>query len=183
MGLTEIADQEWNTEDGMGFLRNLFGRRPVDERNTTDAQLNVILVPLRDRICDFKDETKISWTVILPAIQKISTRLFVQCRGLESMRALYTALLEEMDRVQKIPPGSIVSMNTPSSPSEHVARVNSLVWNIANDLVARGHPVEHVAQALAAFVTLSAEKIVDEMCASWLLVETYRELQSDSFER
>jgi hypothetical protein len=56
----------------MGFFQDLFGiGKKRDVRQTTDDELNAILVPLRDAVADFKDRTQISHTHILPAINSI----------------------------------------------------------------------------------------------------------------
>ena len=68
----------------MGLLRSLLTRRsapPREPRDTADDALNAIVVPLRNRVCDFKDITNMSWALILPAIQRISIRLSVQARA------------------------------------------------------------------------------------------------------
>jgi hypothetical protein len=65
----------------MGLLGSLFTRRSVplrEPRDTTDDALNAVFVPLRNGVCDFKDITNMSWALILPAIQRISIRLFIQ---------------------------------------------------------------------------------------------------------
>jgi hypothetical protein len=84
----------------MSFFPNLFNRsEPQREpRNTTDQQLNAIFVPLRDRICDFKDATSMSWVFILPAVQKVSIRLFIQARGRDSTRKLLEFMIRKMEK-------------------------------------------------------------------------------------
>ena len=72
----------------MGILGNLFNRSEPrrEARDTTNEQLNAILAPLGDRIWAFKDETDMSWVVILPAVQDISIRLSFKHAGV-SQRA------------------------------------------------------------------------------------------------
>ena len=46
----------------MGLLGSLFSRRPAPRRNPTDTthdELNSVFVPLRNRVCDFKDATEL----------------------------------------------------------------------------------------------------------------------------
>ena len=68
----------------MGLLGSLFTRPLREPRDTTDDALNAVFVPLRNRVCDFKDITNMSWALILPAIQRISIRLFIQAHGRQS---------------------------------------------------------------------------------------------------
>jgi hypothetical protein len=152
-----------------------------DHRNSSDAELNAIFVPLRDMIADFKDETRISWTVILPAVQKLSARLLVKSRGLESARRFYAKMMGEIDRTQNVPSGAFLGVQTPPSLPEHLAQVNALLWKFANDMIAKGYPIEHVAQAYGGFAIMVAEKVVDQQYATWLVIETNRELMSDDF--
>ncbi len=164
----------------MGFLQGLFGRKP-DVRNTTDAELNAIFVPLRDLIVDFKDRTKISWLVILPAVQKISARLLVKERGLESTRRLYAAMLNDIDNTQDVPSGAILDVSSPSVPPDQLAEVDALLWRFANDRIAKGVPLEHIAQAFGAFAVIVSEKVVDKLYVTFLLRRTYQILLSDDF--
>ena len=84
----------------MGLLRSLFSRRSAPRHelpDTTDDALNALFVLLRNRVCDFKDVTKMDWTLILPAIQRISIRLFIQARGHESTQKLLAATVRKME--------------------------------------------------------------------------------------
>ena len=73
----------------MGFFQDMFGiGKKRDVRQTTDGEVNAILVPLRDAVADFKDRTQMSHTHILPAINSIGIKLLVQSRGLESAQRL-----------------------------------------------------------------------------------------------
>jgi len=48
----------------MRLLGSLFNRRPVprpEPRDAIDDKLNAVLIPLRNRVCDFKDVTAMSW--------------------------------------------------------------------------------------------------------------------------
>jgi|ERR1700674_2093554 len=164
------------------FLQGFFGKKKKDDRATTDAELNAIFGPLRDSIVAFKDETKISWSVILPAVQKMSTRLLVRSRGLEATRLLYSVMMDHHDRTQRIPTGAFLGVTiTPESPPEHLAQTNILLSKFANDMIAKGYPIEHIAQAFGAFAIMTAEKVGDNLYATALMVETYKELQSDDF--
>ena len=155
------------------------GEKP-DHRNSTDAELNAIFVPLRDRVLDFKDATKISWLVILPAMNIMSARLLVKSRGLENTRRFYAHILAQHGPGQ-VPSGAILGVTTPSSPPEHLAQANELLWKIANDLIAKGYPIEHIAQAFGGFVAMIGEKAVDALYVTTLMVETNKELQSNDF--
>src|SRR6516164_10186286 len=84
----------------MGLLRSLFSRRSAPRHelpDTTDDALNALFVLLRNRVCDFKDVTNMSWTLILPAIQRISIRLLIQSRGNESTQKILAAMIRKME--------------------------------------------------------------------------------------
>jgi hypothetical protein len=83
----------------MGLLGSLFSRRSAPQpepRDTTDDALNAVFVPLRNRVSDFKDVTNMSWGLILPAIQRISIRLFIQAHVRESMQKLLESMICKM---------------------------------------------------------------------------------------
>ena len=85
----------------MGLLGSLFSRRSAPRREphgATDDTLNTVLVSLRNRVCDFKDVTNMSWTVILPAIQRISIRLFIQAHGRESVQKTLQSMIRKMEK-------------------------------------------------------------------------------------
>ena len=70
-----------------GQRDRLIDAKKRDDRDTTDAELNAILVPLRDKVADFKDRTNVSYIHILPLVHRIGVRLFVQA-GLEVSAAV-----------------------------------------------------------------------------------------------
>lgn len=152
-----------------------------DQRNTTDEQLQSVLGSFQDEVNRFKRDTGVSWTVLLPALLKLSARLMVQSRGLDSTRRAYGAMLDHIDNTESIPTGAYIGVTTPSSPPEQLAHVNATLWGLANERIAKGHPVEHVAQAFATFATMAAERVVDKNYAIWLIIETSRELQTSNF--
>ena len=91
----------------MGLLRSLFSRSSATRHelpDTTDDALNTLLVLLRNRVCDFKDITNMSWTLLLPAIQRISIRLFIQARGHESTQTLLAAMIQKMEEEHDVRP-------------------------------------------------------------------------------
>lgn len=163
----------------MKLLKGLF-KSKAQEQQSVD-ELNEVFVPIRDAILDFKDDTKISWTVILPATHMMSARLRVRSIGLQSTRQIYDELVRDRNQSQKIPVSSIVEVRIPSYPPEQLAQVNILLWKIANNLIAKGFPVENVARAFTAFANMVAAKAVDELYVTMLLRETYKELQSEKF--
>jgi hypothetical protein len=170
----------------MGFLNNLFGGpKKREARDTSDAELNAIFVPLRDRVCDFKDATKISWTHILSAAQKISVRLFVQARGVESARRLYAAMIHDLDSSGGAPVSAHVDYSKPPIPPEKLAELNGMLWEVANQMIAKGYPVEHIAQAFSYLVIKTAEHTAqgDTALLKSVMAETARDLQSDNYGR
>ncbi len=158
--------------------------RPVREvRDTTDAELNAILAPLLNPLADFKERTLVSYTHIVPAIQKISVRLLVQARGLGSVRNLYNVMVQDLNSRGDVPVRSVLEISKPSVAPERLAELNAMLWNFANEMIARGNPVEHVAQAYGALAITLAERAGQG--EDWLfkaaLAETLRDLQSDTY--
>jgi hypothetical protein len=65
-----------------------------------------------------------------------------------------------------------------------LAKLNALLWQIADETGATGRPVEHVAQGFSRFVALVASRKVDllgESYARELVHASYREVQSGAF--
>jgi hypothetical protein len=176
----------------MGLLRSLFSRRSAPRHelpDTTDDALNALFVLLRNRVCDFKDVTKMDWTLILPAIQRISIRLFIQARGHESTQKLLAATVRKMEEEHgfRSKVGRNISL-FPEMASEQLpqlAKLNALLWQIADETVATGRPLEHVAQGFSKFVALVASRKVDLLGESYgleLVHASYREFQSGAFD-
>jgi hypothetical protein len=66
-----------------------------------------------------------------------------------------------------------------------LAKLNALLWHIADEMVATGLPVEHVAQGFSRFVALVASRMVDLLGESYvpeLVDASYREFQSGAFD-
>jgi hypothetical protein len=150
-------------------------------RDTTDSDLNVVFEPFRNAVLDFKDETKISWTVIAPAIQTLAARLFVKSRGLESARHLYSFIVGDIEKSESLLESAILEVQIPPSPPDHLVQVNAMLWSCANNAVAKGHPIEHVAQAFSTFSIMIAEKAIDPSYAKLMMKATYRELLLENF--
>ena len=166
----------------MGLLEKLLWGKPPpkSDRETTDDQLNAIMVPLRDTLCDFKDATGVSWIHILSATQQVSAQLLVQARGLENTRRLYRAMINDMDCDPGPPIGNFMKMSKPPITPDVSARLNSVLWNAANRLIAKGHPTEHVAQAYGGFAMMVAQQITSgDLLAKALIAEAAQTLQSE----
>ena len=176
----------------MGLLGSLFSRRPAPRRepgDTADDEVKAVFVPLRNRVCDFKDATNMSWALILPAIQRISIKLFIQAHGRESTQKLLEAMVRRIEEEH----GSYLNVvrNITLYPDlsleqlPQLAKLNALLWQIADETIATGHPVEHVAQGFSRFVALVASRNVDlfgEFYAFGLVHASYREFQSGAFD-
>ena len=90
----------------------------------------------------------------------------------------------------------VFSSHNPEIPREELPRLdhlNAILWKFASDAVAEGCPVEHVAQAFQAFVTLAALSLFGDPAqesfarfgASYhagLILASYNELQSGAFD-
>jgi hypothetical protein len=131
----------------MGLLRSLFSRSSATRHelpDTTDDALNALFVLLRNRVCDFKDVTNMSWTLILPAIQRISIRLFIQARGHESTQNLLAATIRKMEEEHGFRPEVVRNVSLfPELASEQLlqlAKLNALLWQIVDETVATGRP-------------------------------------------
>jgi hypothetical protein len=176
----------------MGLLRSLFSRSSATRHelpDTTDDALNTLLVLLRNRVCDFKDITNMSWTLLLPAIQRISIRLFIQACGHESTQKLLAAMIRKMEEEHSVRPKVVrnISLFPEIAPEQlpQLAKLNALLWQIADETVATGCPVEHVAQGFSRFVALVASRKVDLLGESYaleLVHASYREFQSGAFD-
>jgi hypothetical protein len=136
---------------------------------------------VRDRVADFKDRTKMSYSHLIPAINSVGVKLLVKSRGLESTQRLYRAMINDFDSKGGIPVGSHIGMNRPPVGPEDIAELNDMLWKNANNMIARGKPLEHVAQAYSAFAILLAERAAsgDPWMVKFLLAEAARELKID----
>ena len=180
----------------MGLLGSLFSRHSVRQREpdgTPDDALNAVFVPLRNRVCDFKGATNMSWLLILPAIQRISIRLFIQVHGRESTQKLLQTLLESM--VRKMKEEHSVSANVvrnislfPELSSEQLpqlAKLNTLLWQIVDETNAAGLPVKQIAQGFSTFVALVASRNVDVFGENYipqLIYASCRAFHSGAFD-
>ena len=177
----------------MGLLGGLFTRRSVplrEPRDTTDDALNAVFVPLRNRVCDFKDITNMSWALILPAIQRISIRLFIQAHGRQSTQQFLETMISKMGEEDGIVPNVVRNISLfPEMSSEQLpqlAKLNALLWQVADEIIASGRPVEQVAQGFSRFVALVASKDVDlfeKFYAIELVHASYREFRSGAFDK
>jgi hypothetical protein len=165
----------------MKFFKKLFNAdKPTrTAREATDDELNAILVPLGKEVADFKDRTQLSHTHILRAVNAIGIKLLVQARGVDSVRLLYRVIIDDFDAIGGLPVASHLGIEKPSAPPELIAELNVLLWKIANDMIAKGKPVEHVAQAYTALATMVAERVTggDPWLAKYLIAEAARELR------
>ena len=150
-------------------------------RDTTDSDLNIVFEPFRDAVLNFKDDTKIGWTVIAPAIQTLAARLLVKSRGLESARLLYSVMVGDIEKSESLLESVVLEIQVPPSPPNHLIQVNAMLWSYANNAVAKGHPIEHVAQAFSTFSIMIAEKAINPSYAKLMMKATYRELLQEDF--
>ena len=174
----------------MGLIGSLFNRRPEFRGEPPDAtdDITALFIPLRNCVSDFKDVTNMSWALILPAIQRMSIRLFVQARGSESTLKLLECMIRKIEEERGIGPhvGRNITLYPDMSPEQlpQLAKLNSLLWQVANNAIANDRSVEHVARAFSGFVVLIASRIdgqFGESYASELLHASYREVQSGVF--
>ena len=118
----------------MRLLGSLFNRRPVlrrEPRDSIDYKPNAVFIPLRNRVCDFKDVTGMSWALLLPAIQRISIRLFIQAHGRESTQKLLETMIRKMKNEHDIHPDVVrdISLYPDMSPEQlpQLAKLNTLL--------------------------------------------------------
>jgi hypothetical protein len=176
----------------MSLLGSLFSRRPAPRRQpsvTTDDAFNAVFVPLRNRVCDFKDATRMSWTLILPAIQRISIRLLMQAHGREATQNLLESMMRKMEEEHGSYPNVVrnIALYPDLSPDQlpQLAKLTKLLWQIADEMITTACPVERVAEGFSRFVALVASRTIDlfgEFYAAGLIHASYRELQSGAFD-
>jgi hypothetical protein len=80
-----------------------------------------------------------------------------------------------------------ISLYPDMSPEQlpQLAKLNTLLWQIADETIATGRPVEHVAEGFSGFVALVASRNVDlfgEFYAFGLVHASYKEVQSGAFD-
>jgi hypothetical protein len=161
----------------MEFFKNLFGRR----REPSDAELNAIFVPLRDRICDFKDETGISWAVILPEIQNVAFRLMLKDGSVEAAKKVFSATSIVQHLPKNIPLSSIHGMKFSNEISvQEKESISALVSGIAHKMIGEGYPVAHVAQAFSTFAVMTAANVCDPLFAAAILMKSFRTNENPS---
>jgi hypothetical protein len=151
----------------MGLFGGLFSAHAAPQRQprrTTDQEINAVLVPLRDRLCDFNDNTGMGWVLILPAVQRIAIRLFIQVRGREATQRLLESQILGMAEERGIGPQTACqNVLDPGGHPDQLAQLpnlEALLWRVATERIAKGSTVEHVAQAFSTFVLLVAARIL-----------------------
>lgn len=152
----------------MSFFRSLYGG---GKKNATVDQLNTLLVPLRDTICDYKDATNVSWMVILPCVQNVAFSMLVNNVGIDRTSEIFASEPITLYLPKNVPLSSLRTNELPAASPEEQQRITALVKSIANKLLAAGYPVEHVGQAFATFVVMTAAKVCDPIFAGVLLIK------------
>ena len=94
-----------------------------------------------------------------------------------------------MEEERGIRASAFRNFNDPEvSPEDlpQLANLNALLWKVANEALAKGRPVEHVAQAFSGFVGLVGSQVMEgqfgEFYAAGLLHASYRQFQSGAFD-
>jgi hypothetical protein len=82
---------------------------------------------------------------------------FVQERGIESVKRLYEQIAYDLDSQGGIPVAMHAGCEAPPITEEKLNELRQLLWNFAKQMIAVGHPVEHVAQAYFQFFLKTAE--------------------------
>jgi hypothetical protein len=93
-------------------------------------------------------------------------------------------MINDLDAQGGVPVGAVLETKAPPVAPERIAALNGMLWQIANEMIAKGHPVEHVAQAYFGFATMTAERVSDgtPWLVKFMLAETSRDLKSDSYD-
>jgi hypothetical protein len=130
-----------------------------------------------------------SWALILPAIQRISIRLSIQAHGRESTQKLLESIIRKMEKEHGIVPNVARNISlfpeVSSQQLPQLAKLNALLWQVADEMIASGRPIEYVAQGFTRFVVLVASRNIDlfgEFYAPKLIHASYREFQSGAFD-
>ena len=153
-----------------------------------EGDLNATYVAIRDCICDFKAETKLSWAVIMPAAQIASVSLFIRSHGVATTRKLFELMVEDI-RSNDSKRQHIYDENDTTflkMPDEHVPlliRFNATLWRTVTDLIARKHPADRIAIALSAFASTVACNSVHPLYAAKLIAKVNAQLQAGRFNQ
>lgn len=146
-----------------------------------DSDLDKIIQTLNTAVSTFKRETKISWSVILPAILKVSIKVNILDQGLAATRSFYDEVIDDLRGTQGAIAKGLMGMAVPPSLPEELAKTNIMLWKIVNEMLASGFLATHVVQALSRFALTNAEDKVDEIYAIALLRTAHQELQNENY--
>ena len=114
-------------------------------------------------------------------MQKMHVRLLVEKQGLLATRLQYEVMLRGLEQAHGISIGMVRRLEIPDFPQEQIVLVNIFLLETASVLMARGFPVDHVAQAFAAFAVLTGERVAGETYVLAMLRETYEAIQPGNF--
>ena len=159
----------------MSFPKRLLGQKDPEP---SDEEINKIFVPLRNAICNFKDSTQMSWTIILPAAQKEALTIILHSRGISGARSFFSKPQLKQYVHDRIPMSAIIGITAPSSPDDYQKSAADLMSQLSSVLIGQGCRPEYVAQALSSFALMVAAQVVDKMYASSILKTTYDELDA-----
>jgi hypothetical protein len=136
-------------------------------------------------VADFEERTKLSSVLILPIMQAVAVRLFIQDFGVEGTRIHFERLVKILTEDGTIRESQFKNFRSPEVPPEnlpHTTELNAILWKLANDLVARGYLRETVASALVNISLKAASKSGFPPLAAGLLLTSLKELRSGVYQ-
>jgi hypothetical protein len=169
-------------ENVMGIFSNLFGGR----QRSVMAQLPQVESAVGNCVADFKDRTNLSYALIFPIMHRVAVQLYVQDFGVAGTRTHFERLVKTLTEDGTIREDQYKNFGSPEIPPEDLPRtteLSAILWNLANDLVARGCQMETVASALVNISLKAATQCGGGHYAAGLLMTSLKELRRSESTR
>lgn len=131
-------------------------------------------------VANLKENTDISYVVILPSLLSIATRLRVQQQGVGATVQQLADLLAVIERKGHVPASALMGVNYPEQPLSHRAQVDEILWQLARQLSDTGHSTDSIAMTFTGLALRLAEEKVDNFYAMALLKQAHRDLSRES---
>jgi hypothetical protein len=132
-------------------------------------------------VADFHDRTKLHYVQISPIMHKMAAKLFVEDFGTEATLKHYERLVASLTSDGTLRESQFESFKWPDAPPQDVARaseLDSVLWQVARDLIAKGILKETIASALVNISLKAASHGLDPLVSAGFLITALKDLRA-----